>query len=205
MIEWIDSTFLITEKRFEAFGETIFESALLRIDGDGNLLNRDLITTDDASVAIYQMRNTNDGGFVMVGEINEIMVMNEQDLFVLKSGAMDDITNSYFNILLTDNHLASSVHDVEISFWPNPVIAGHKMCMIILDITRAIEIHSLTGARIIKVNAENDRLTNFTAPDKKGIDIIAVLLNSGEVVNKRLVEIKKSFVVLLFIHPGISK
>lgn len=189
VIEWTDGTFLITEKRFEAFGETIFESALLRIDGDGNLLNRDLITADDASVAIYRMRNTNDGGFVMAGEINEMMVMNEQDLFVLKSDAMGDITNSYFNILLTDNNLASGVHDVEIRILPNPVHAGSQMNILVPDKTLAIEIYSLTGARIIKINAENNRLTTLTAPDKKGIYIITVMLNSGEVVNKRLVVI----------------
>ena len=125
----------------------------------------------------------------MAGEINEMMVMNEQDLFVLKSDALGDITNSYFNILLIDNHLASDGHDVDIRIWPNPVIAGHKMSMIVPDKTRTIEIHSLTGARIIKVDAENNRLTAFTAPDKKGIYIITVLLNSGEIVNKRLVVI----------------
>jgi hypothetical protein len=189
VIEWIDGTFLVTEKRFEAFGETIFESALLRIDGDGNLLNRDIITSDDASVAIYRMRNTNDGGFVMAGEINEMMVMNEQDLFVLKSDPWGDITNSYFNILLSDNIVLSDANDAEIRFLPNPVHAGSQFNMIVPGKTLAIEIYSLAGASVLKLSSERNGLIGLKAPDKKGIYIVTILLKSGEVLNKRLVVI----------------
>jgi hypothetical protein len=189
VIEWTDGTFLITEKRFEAVGETIFESALLRIDGDGNLLNRDLITADDASVAIYRMRNTNDGGFVMAGEINEMMIMNEQDLFVLKSDPWGDISNSYFNILLTDKTIASDANEIEIRILPNPVNEGSKVNMIVPDIILGIEVYSLTGSMVHKIRSERSGLSGFTAPDKKGIYIVRVLLASGKAVNKRLVVI----------------
>jgi hypothetical protein len=187
VIEWTDGTFLITEIRFEAFGETNFESALLRIDGDGNLLNRDLITADDASVAIYRMRNTNDGGFVMAGEINEMMVMNEQDLFVLKSDAWGDISNSYFNILLSDNILTSNVNDDVIRILPNPVRAGSKVNMVVPDQTLSIGIYSLTGSKVHKIDLEHNGFSDLTASDKKGIYIVRVLLSSGEAVNKRFV------------------
>ncbi|MBE0660882.1 MAG: hypothetical protein IH597_00295 [Bacteroidales bacterium] len=189
VIEWTDGTFLITEIRFEAFGETIFESALLKIDGDGNLLNRDIITANDASVAIYRMRGTNDGGFVMAGEINEMMVMNEQDLFVLKSDPLGDFSNSYFNILLSDNIIKSDVNDIEIRILPNPVRAGSEVYMFVPDHTRSIGVYSLTGSKVHKIDAEHNRLNGFTAPDKKGIYIVRVLLSSGEAVNKRLVVI----------------
>lgn len=85
VIEWTDGQFLITEKRFNGFGETFFQSALLTVDSEGNLLNREMIMASDSSTAIMRLRRTNDGGFVMAGEINEYLIAGEQDLFVLKS------------------------------------------------------------------------------------------------------------------------
>lgn len=92
VIPWHNGEFIITEKRFYGVGSTFFQAAMLRIDSEGNLLGRDMIMASDSSTAITRMRNTSDGGFVMAGEINEYMVVNEQDLFVLKSDSTGIIT-----------------------------------------------------------------------------------------------------------------
>jgi len=93
VIEWKSGEFLISEKRFSGFGSTFFESALLRVDSLGNLLARDLVIGSDSSTTITQMRRTNDGGFVMAGEINEYLSVGEQDLFVLKSDSLGNISD----------------------------------------------------------------------------------------------------------------
>ncbi|MBE0638120.1 MAG: T9SS type A sorting domain-containing protein [Bacteroidales bacterium] len=94
VIEWTDGKFLITEKRFNGFGETFFQTALLTVDSEGSLLNREMIMASDSSTTITRMRRTSDGGFVMAGEINEYLVVNEQDLFVLKSDAEGNISGA---------------------------------------------------------------------------------------------------------------
>ncbi len=94
VIEWQNGQFLITEKRFEGVGTPFYQSALLTIDGAGTLINRSMIMASDSSTTITSMRNTNDGGFVMAGEINEYFWMNEQDLFVLKSDALGNIAGA---------------------------------------------------------------------------------------------------------------
>ncbi len=85
VIEWKDGQFLLTEKRFTAFGELFFKSALLTVDSLGELISREMIMTSDSSTKISRIRTTSDGGFVMAGEINEYLIAGEQDLFVLKS------------------------------------------------------------------------------------------------------------------------
>jgi hypothetical protein len=92
VIPWHNDEFIITEKRFYGAGATFFQAAMLRIDEQGNLLGRYMIMASDSSTAITRMRNTSDGGFIMAGEINEYLVMNEQDLFVLKSDSNGIIT-----------------------------------------------------------------------------------------------------------------
>jgi hypothetical protein len=92
LIEWKSGEILIAEKRFNGFGSTFFESALLRLDSLGNLLSRELVIGSDSSTTITQMRRTNDGGFVMAGEINEYLSVGEQDLFVLKSDSLGNIS-----------------------------------------------------------------------------------------------------------------
>jgi hypothetical protein len=94
VIEWYDGSFLMTEKRFGAVGATFFQSALLTLDSDGELLSRDMIMASDSSTTITRMQRTSDGGFVMAGEINEYMVVNQQDLFVLKSDAEGNISGA---------------------------------------------------------------------------------------------------------------
>jgi hypothetical protein len=94
IIEWQNGQFLMTEKRFEGVGTTFYQSALLTIDAEGNLISRNMIMASDSSTTITRMRNTNDGGFVMAGEINEYLWMNEQDLFVLKSDALGNISGA---------------------------------------------------------------------------------------------------------------
>jgi hypothetical protein len=93
VIEWKSGEMLISEKRFSGFGSSFFESALLRIDNLGNMLSRDQVIGSDSSTTITQMRRTNDGGFVMAGEINEYLSVGEQDLFVLKSDSLGNISD----------------------------------------------------------------------------------------------------------------
>ncbi|MEZ5084135.1 MAG: hypothetical protein R2750_11915 [Bacteroidales bacterium] len=95
LIEWKSGECLITEKRFSGFGESFFQSALIRIDSQGNMLARDLILGSDSSTTITQMRRTNDGGYVIAGEINEYLSVGQQDLFVLKSDSLGNIDGVY--------------------------------------------------------------------------------------------------------------
>lgn len=97
VIEWKSGEFLISEKRFSGFGSNFFQSALLRINSQGELLARDQIMASDSSTTITQMRLTADGGFVMAGEINEYLWVGEQDLFVLKSDSLGNIDNVYID------------------------------------------------------------------------------------------------------------
>jgi hypothetical protein len=97
VVEWIEGKFLVSEKRFSAIGGTFFQSALLTISPDGSLLSRDFIIASDSSTLITRMRNTSDGGFVMAGEINEFLVVNEQDLFVLKSDSLGNIADLFID------------------------------------------------------------------------------------------------------------
>jgi len=97
VIEWKSGEFLITEKRFSGFGTSFYQSALLRIDSLGNLLSRDMIMVSDSSTTINQMRRTNDGGFVLAGEINEYLSVGQQDLFVLKSDSLGNINDLYID------------------------------------------------------------------------------------------------------------
>lgn len=94
VIEWKNGQFLLTEKRFAAAGEMFFKSALLAVDSMGELLSRQMIMASDSSTTITRMQRTSDGGFVMAGEINEYLVMNEQDLFVLKSDVEGNISGA---------------------------------------------------------------------------------------------------------------
>jgi len=97
VIQWNSGQFLITEKRFDAVGGTFFQSSLITLDSDGNLLSREMIMASDSSTTITRLRNTGDGGFVMAGEINEYLVVNEQDLFVLKSDAEGNISGLFID------------------------------------------------------------------------------------------------------------
>ncbi len=91
-IETNDGKLLITEKRYDGIGTSFYQSALLTTDPFGNLLSRQPIMASDSSTTITNMIKTNDGGFVLAGEINEYLVVNEQDLFVLKSDALGNIS-----------------------------------------------------------------------------------------------------------------
>jgi len=94
VIEWKNGEFLIAEKRFNGFGSTFFQSALIRLDSLGVLLDRNLVIGSDSSTTITQMRRTNDGGYVMAGEINEYLSVGEQDLFVLKSDSLGNLSGA---------------------------------------------------------------------------------------------------------------
>lgn len=91
-IETNDGNLLITEKRFDGIGTSFYQSAMITTDAAGNLLSRQPIMASDSSTTITNMVKTNDGGFVLAGEINEYLVVNEQDLFVLKSDALGNIS-----------------------------------------------------------------------------------------------------------------
>jgi len=97
VIQWNNGQFLITEKRFDAVGGTFFQSSLITLDSDGSLLSREMIMASDSSTTITRMQRTNDGGFVMAGEINEYLIVNEQDLFVLKSDAEGNISGVFID------------------------------------------------------------------------------------------------------------
>jgi hypothetical protein len=97
IIPWHNDEFLVTEKHFYGAGSIFFQSALLRIDGQGNFMGRDMIMASDSSTAITRMRLTNDGGYIMAGEINEYLVMNQQDLFVLKSDSLGTINGIFID------------------------------------------------------------------------------------------------------------
>lgn len=92
IIEWQNGQFLMTEKRFDGIGTSFYQSSMLTLDSQGNMLSRELIMASDSSTTITNMRKTNDGGFVLAGEINEYLAVNEQDLFVLKSDALGNIS-----------------------------------------------------------------------------------------------------------------
>jgi hypothetical protein len=192
VITWNDGTFLITEKRFTAAGQTIFESALLKIDSDGNLLNRDIITADDASVAIYRMRNTSDGGFVMAGEINEFMIINEQDLFVLKSDSWGDITTPAFNILVSDNRVRLNSPDLSnhLNISPNPVKTGHQFRLDFSNEIHEVEIYTLSGTRLLaEITGKSGNGLVLNAPESQGIYVVVLTTKYGEILTKRLVVI----------------
>ncbi len=91
-IEMPDGQLWFTEKRYDGIGTTFFQSAMIKTDASGNLISRAAIMASDSSTAITNMVKTNDGGFVLAGEINEYLSVNEQDLFVLKSDALGNIS-----------------------------------------------------------------------------------------------------------------
>lgn len=189
IVEWNDGTFLITEIRFDAVGQTIFESALLRIDSDGNLLNRDIITADETDVAIFRMRKTNDGGYVMAGEINETNIMGEQDLFVLKSDPWGDITTSFFNIILPADKFRGQVPDLKdmIGEFPNLVYSNQLIRIAIPKETEIISIHTIDGSRTGEIITRGSQAVQIMAPSKPGMYFLTFMMMNGEFVTRRLV------------------
>ena len=91
-IEMPDGQLWFTEKRYDGIGTSFFQSAMIKTGASGNLISRAAIMASDSSTAITNMVKTNDGGFVLAGEINEYLSVNEQDLFVLKSDALGNIS-----------------------------------------------------------------------------------------------------------------
>lgn len=94
IIEFSPDQYIISEKRFSGFGTSFFQSAILRINNNGTLMIREPILVSDSSTTILQIRNTPDGGFVMAGEINEYLNIGEQDLCVVKSDSLGNISNT---------------------------------------------------------------------------------------------------------------
>jgi hypothetical protein len=188
IIGWHDEQILVTEKRFAAAGQNIFESALLKIDANGNLLSRDIITSGDASVAILRMRKTSDGGFVMAGEINETGIMNDQDLFVLKSDAAGDISSPYFEVLLNtpgSKNMPAKQHAVEIL--PNPAGMHNNIRVRSKAEIRRIELFTLTGNLISEYNTPGLRNVEINAPEKSGMYLVVTHAANGAITTSRLI------------------
>lgn len=107
-LEWRD--FPDHRDTFSAFGKNIFESALFKIDPDGNLflaiwlqLPNRLLPFTAWEILVMEV--------LIAGEINELMVMNEQVLFVLKSDSWGDITSTFINIILPAYKFHGTVYD----------------------------------------------------------------------------------------------
>jgi hypothetical protein len=187
IIGWQNGNILVTEKRFTAAGQTIFESALLKIDGDGNLLNRDVITSGDASVAILRMRPTNDGGFVMAGEINETVIVNDQDMFVLKSDGTGDISTPYFEVLLNTPGTGKALKKHPgVELIPNPAAVNDQVQIRANYEIKRVEIYNLTGNLVAAFNTSNRNFA-LPAPEKPGIYLVVTHANNGTTTTNRLI------------------
>lgn len=179
IVLWEDGGFLITEKRFTAVGESIFESAIVRIDSEGNLINREIITADGIDVGLFRIQNTTDGGFVIAGEINPTGIMNEQDLFVLKSDPSGSYNTSFFNVLVSARTGKDKNWEDAFRIMPNPIKTHHVFTAQIAEETKLIELYSAKGSMISRSAIKNRLQTELTAPDKPGLYVLVFRLDNG--------------------------
>ena len=76
---------LVVENSFSGFGTTIFQSSLLELDPDGNLLNRQPIIGSDTSTKVLKIIPDQGEGYVVAGWLKNTRNVSESDIYIMKA------------------------------------------------------------------------------------------------------------------------